>query len=129
MDIALENVCFVISKARELVTELRDIEEDTGDEQIRGDLPEDDLPNYISTPEHDELKEFIDSLSEDEQMDLIAIAWIGRGMFTAEDWDEAVETAREEHPKNAASYLVGQPLLAEELESGLEELGLECEDE
>ena len=57
-----------------------------------------------------------------------ALAWIGRGTYTADDWDEAVEVAGDEHVKNAARYLLGQPLLADELEQGLDELGLSCED-
>jgi hypothetical protein len=67
-------------------------------------------------------------LSEDEQVELVALAWVGRGTYTADDWDEAVEIAREEHSKHTAAYLLGQPLLAEELEEGLNEFGLSCED-
>ena len=133
MDIAVETVCQIIEQARELVTDLREIDDEpgkhSGDDVMRDDPPEDDAPAFAMTAEHDELKEFIETLNEDEQADLIAIAWIGRGTFTSEDWDEAVETAREEHPKNAAIYLISQPLLAEELESGLEELGLSCEED
>ena len=120
MDIALETVCFVIGKARELVIdEDREVDEDDGDEGSA----------FASSPEVDELREYIESLNEDEQAELVAIAWIGHGTFTAEDWDEAVESAREEHPKAAADYLLSLPLLAEDLESGLADLGLECEDE
>jgi hypothetical protein len=120
MDIALENVCFVIGKARELVLdESRDIDDEDDEESLA----------FASSPEVDELREFIENLNDDEQADLVAIAWIGHGTFTAEDWDEAVESAVEEHPKGAADYLLSLPLLAEDLENGLEELGLECEDE
>ena len=59
-------------------------------------------------------------------------SWHWRGSataFTGEDWEEAVESAREEHPKGAADYLLTLPLMAEDLEGGLAELGLECEDE
>ena len=120
MEVALDTVCFVIGKARELVIdEDREVDEDDGDEGSA----------FASSPEVDELREFIDSLPEDEQAELVAIAWIGHGTFTAEDWDEAVESALEEHPKAAAEYLLTLPLLAEDLESGLGDLGLECEDE
>jgi hypothetical protein len=61
--------------------------------------------------------------------ELVALAWIGHGTFTGEDWDEAVESAMEEHPKGAAEYLLTLPLLAEDLEGGLSELGIEVEDE
>jgi hypothetical protein len=133
MDIAVETICYVISKARELVTDLHEIDDEPGhhaaDDVVKEDLPEDDPPSFTMTAEHDELREFIETLNEDEQAELVAIAWLGRGTFTPDDWDEAVDTAREEHGKNAPNYLIGQPLLAEDLESGLEELGLSCEDE
>jgi len=90
MEIALDTVCFVIAKARELVIdEDREIDEDDEDESLA----------FTSSPEVDELREFIENLNDDEQSELIAIAWIGHGTFTAEDWDEAVDSALEEHPK------------------------------
>ena len=120
MEVALDTVCFVIGKARELVIdEDRGVDEDEGEEGSA----------FASSPEVDELREFIDSLTEAEQAEMVAIAWIGHGTFTAEDWDEAVESALEEHPKAAADYLLTLPLLAEDLASGLGDLGLECEDE
>ena len=119
MDVAVDTVCFIIGKARELVIDERETD---GDD-------DDDAPAFASSPEQDELKEFIDTLDESEQAELVALAWIGQGTFTAEDWDEAVETALEEHPKAAADYLLSLPLLVDDLESGLEELGLSCDDE
>ena len=65
---------------------------------------------FASSPEVDELREFIESLNEDEQADLVALAWLGHGTFTADDWDEAVDSAHEEHPKGAADYLLSLPL-------------------
>ncbi len=121
MEIALDTVSFVINKARELVIdESRDDDDEDSDEGGSA---------FASSPEVDELREFIEGLNEDEQAELVAIAWIGHGTFTAEDWDEAVESALEEHPKSAAEYLLTLPLLAEDLESGLADLGLEVEDE
>ena len=39
-----------------------------------------------------ELRAFIDRMSEDEQAELVAIMWIGRGSFEVEDFGEAVAT-------------------------------------
>ncbi len=132
MDIALETVCYVIHQARELVADLAPLEDEPGrhapDDAVREDVADEDGPEAREGGEFEELKEFIDSLSEDEQAELVALAWIGRGTYTAEDWDEAVEVAREEHPRRVAKYLLGQPLLADELEEGLAEMGLSCED-
>jgi len=97
------------------------------DDVVRDELPEED-DGAVDNADLDDLKAFIDSLNEDEQADLVALTWIGRGTYTAEDWDEAVEVAHEEHPKRVARYLLSQPLLADELEEGLSEMGLSCED-
>lgn len=133
MDIALETVCYVIHQARELVADLEPLADEPGrhaaDDTTREDVNEDeDGPEPREGGDHGELKEFIDNLSDDEQAELVAIAWIGRGTYTADDWDEAVEVAREEHPRRVGKYLLGQPLLADELEEGLSEMGLSCED-
>ena len=56
-------------------------------------------------------------------MHLVALAWIGRGTFSAEEFDEAVQTARDERVNSTSRYLLGMPLLADYLEEGLEQLG------
>jgi hypothetical protein len=132
MDIAVETVCYVINRAREVMADLDPLDNETGrhaaDDVMREDLPEEDDAVSIENPEFDDLKEYIDSLNEDEQAELVALTWIGRGTYTAEDWNEAVEVAHEEHPKRVARYLLSQPLLADELEEGLAEMGFSCED-
>ena len=72
-----------------------------------------------------ELHEFIDALNTDERAQLTAIAWVGRGTFEAEDFDSALETAYEEASIPAAEYLLGMPDLGENLEAGLEALGVD----
>lgn len=75
-----------------------------------------------------ELRAFIDALNADEQAHLTAIAWIGRGAFEAEDFDDAVATAYAEATTPTADYLLGMPHLAENLEAGLEALGIDVTD-
>jgi len=75
-----------------------------------------------------ELRAFIDRMSEDEQAELVAVMWIGRESFFAEDWDEAVATAKTEASTPCADYLIGTPHLSDNLENGLEALGISVED-
>jgi len=70
-----------------------------------------------------EMRGLIDRLSEDEQAELTALMWIGRGSFEPEEWDEAVRTAASEATTPCADYLIGTPHLSDHLESGLEALG------
>ncbi|QIE46204.1 DUF3775 domain-containing protein [Pseudohalocynthiibacter aestuariivivens] len=76
-----------------------------------------------------ELRAFIDRLSEDEQASLVAVMWIGRESFDAEDLAEAIETARNEATVPTADYLLGSPHLSDHLENGLEALGLSAYDD
>lgn len=72
-----------------------------------------------------EVHAFIDALNDDEKAHLTAVAWVGRGAFDAEDFAEAVATAHAEATTPTADYLLGMPHLAENLENGLEELGID----
>ena len=72
-----------------------------------------------------ELHAFIAGLNDDEKAHLTAIAWVGRGAFEAEEFDEAVATARAEATTPTEDYLMGMPHLAENLEAGLEALGID----
>ncbi|WP_374646641.1 DUF3775 domain-containing protein [Tabrizicola sp.] len=72
-----------------------------------------------------ELHAFIDNLNDEEKAHLTAVAWIGRGAFEPEDFAEAAATAAAEATTPTAGYLMGMPHLAENLESGLEALGVD----
>ena len=71
-----------------------------------------------------ELRGFLDTLNEDEEASLIAIMWIGRESFAADEVAEALDTARAEASTPTADYLIGTPHFADHLEAGLEALGL-----
>src|SRR5262245_9263401 len=92
------------------------------------DDPASILEDFADDPTRAELVSFINALNEDEQVHLVALAWIGRGTFAVEEFDEAVETARNERVNATSRYLVGMPLLADYLEEGLEKLGISVED-
>jgi hypothetical protein len=67
-------------------------------------------------------------LNEDEAAELVALFWIGRGSFEADDWEEAVATARAEATVPTADYLLGSPHFSDHLESGAEAMGLDIGD-
>ena len=75
-----------------------------------------------------ELRGFIDNLNEDEQVSLVAVMWIGRDAFDADDLEEAKATARHEATTPTADYLIGTPHVADHLESGLDALGISSAD-
>ena len=71
-----------------------------------------------------EFNAIVRDLEPDQQQQVVALMWLGRGDFDAEEWDEAVMLAEERWSANTAGYLLSHPMLADELEAGLESLGL-----
>jgi hypothetical protein len=127
IDIAPEKVAHVIIKAREYDAKVGA----WNDNPHEGDAEEDPsaiLEDFANDPTRAEIATFIEGLNYDEQANLVALAWIGRGTFEAEEFDEAVETARAERINKTASYLLGIPMLADYLEEGLEKMGFSVEE-
>lgn len=76
----------------------------------------------------EELLGYIQALDEEEQVELIALTWLGRGDYEREEWDDVMDAARERHNDRTAHYLLGIPLLADYLEEGLAAFDLSCTD-
>ena len=72
-----------------------------------------------------ELRGFIERLGVEEQAELVAIFWVGRGSFEAEEFAEALATAKAEATSPTADYLFGSPHFADHLEAGAEALSLD----
>ena len=127
LDISPEKVCFVIFKAREFHAKVEVVEPDPGsnasDEDVRVVLED-----YADDATYAELREFIDDLSQDESVQLVALTWLGRGDYDISEWGAAVAEANRNREKNAANYLIGTPQLADYLEDGLAEFGESCAD-
>lgn len=126
LEIAPEKVAYIIIRAREYdaKVEANIPNEGSGSEGEPDDILE-SLPNDTTRPE---LVEFINGLNEDEQAHLVALTWVGRGTYEPDEFEEAVEMARQEKINSTAEYLLGIPLLADYLEDGLEKLGYPVED-
>lgn len=126
LSIPLEKVCFIIMKAREFDAK------DIATEPDSGSNPFDDqeigvLEDRADDPALEELKSLISELSIDEQIDLVALVWLGRDEYP-DDWESVRAEAASAHNEHTADYLVGNPLLADHLSDGLSILGLSCGD-
>lgn len=127
LTISPEKVCFIIVKAREFDAKDEITEPDPGSN------PSDDkdievLEAHEDDPVVEELTSLINSLSEDEQIDLVALAWLGRDDYSASDWAVVREEAARAHNERTADYLLGTPLVGDFLEEGLSMLGYSCEE-
>ena len=127
LTISVEKVCFVIIKAREYGAKDEVTEVDPGSN------PSDDkdvsvLENHEDDPVVEELTSFINSLSEDEQIDLVTLMWLGRGDGEIGNWRELRAEASRAHNNRTAAYLIGTPMLADYLEEALSQFGKSLED-
>ena len=127
LSISPEKLCFIIAKAREF--DVKDVVTDPDDSSN----PADDgmlavLEDHPDDPVLQELTGFIGALSEDEQIDSVALSWLGRGDGTIDDWDDLRAEASRAHNRRTASYLLGMPLLSNHLEDALAQFGTSCDD-
>ncbi|MGI9394351.1 MAG: DUF3775 domain-containing protein [Boseongicola sp.] len=79
-------------------------------------------------PDSHQLFDYISGLNDDEKTSLVALMWIGRETFGADELMEARNVARAEATAPTESYLSGIPDLPEYLEDGLEALGIDVTD-
>ena len=120
-------VGFIIIKAREFDAKVDPVELDPGSNEA-DDGERKILADYADDPTLEELRSAIDILNEDEAIDLVALAWVGRGDFTRSEWAQARALARQSRTAPAAAYLTGMPAVGDYLEEGLAELGYDCGD-
>jgi hypothetical protein len=125
--ISLDKVCFIVIKAREFDVKMEPEVPDPGDNPV-DDADREILFDYPDDPTVEEIRGALDSLNVDEAAELLALLWLGRGDYDADEWPKAVAAARDDADSRATDALLAVPLLADYLEEGLSQLGLSCED-
>ena len=127
LNISPEKIFFIITKAREDHVKVEPLDLDSSSNPV-DDAQREVLEDYPDDATAEELRSAIDQLSDDEAIDLIALAWVGRGDFDRASWSEARALASERHRAQSSAYLMGMPTLGDYLEEGLSELGYSCEE-
>jgi hypothetical protein len=129
LTISAEKVAFLIEKAREFDVKEGDSDPDSGSNGSDDEMV-DVLEDNGRDPVQRELTGFIDALTEDEQVDLVALVRLGRGDGTIEEWKELRREAAEGRRAGpTSSYLLGEPMLGDLLAEGLGEFGVSWTDE
>ena len=122
-----EKVCFIIIKAREFDVKVGPAEPDPSSNPAdEGDHSV--LLDYASDSTYQEVHDAIQQLNVEEQYNLVALMWLGRGTYSKDEWPEAIAEARSAHNARTAEYLLGTPLLPDFLEDGMSELGYSLEE-
>jgi hypothetical protein len=126
--ISTDKVAFLIEKAREY-----DVKEGATDLDSGSNGADDNMIDVLadngSDPIAQEIAGFIAAMTEEEQIDLVALMRLGRGDGSVEEWDDLRREAAEGRNGRTARYLLGEPLLSDYLAEGLDELGLSWSDE
>jgi len=127
LGIATDKVCFILQKARQFDEKEAETDPDSGSNGSDDGMI-DVLEDSRNDPVQQELISFIRDLDVDEQVELVALTWLGRGDGDLTDWATLLEDARQAHNNRTATCLLGIPLLSDFLEEGLSLFGETCED-
>src|SRR5215475_13930985 len=123
LSISPEKVFFIVSKARQF-------EMEASEPDLISNLEDDDAGEGRVGKDTDltELSGFISDLNVDEQIDLVALMWLGRGDGDLESFSDLRSQAAEAHNSRTAAYLLGTPMFADYLEEAMSAFGQSAED-
>ena len=121
LSISPEKVFFIIAKSRQS-------DSNTNGSDLVAAPDDDMLEDHRNRTDRSELFGFIRGLNVDEQIDLVALTWLGRGDGYLANWRDLRLEAERAHNNRTASYLIGTPMLADYLEEALTQFGKSFED-
>ncbi|NEV60973.1 DUF3775 domain-containing protein [Thiorhodococcus minor] len=127
LHIQSDTLCYIIGKAREFQAK---------EEVVLPDTPaspsEDWALQVLADHSEDysvrETTRAIGEMSERQRAELVALMWVGRGDYSIDEWETAVDDAIGDYSLNAAGYLLAHPMVADDLEEGLIAHGYSCQD-
>lgn len=126
LDINPETVCYLIQRARNFhVKESVSIPEEPMNASEDWALQV--LANHASDPGYNDFIVTVRDLEPDQQANLVALMWLGRGEYEADEWESALSRANSELTSHTAEYLIAKPYLSDYLLEGLDMLGYSCE--
>jgi len=123
MDLSLDQALAFVDRARQYDMKVAVSDPDSGSNASE-DRFVDVLTSTPDDPVLRELRGFLAALTVDQQAELVALAWIGRGDFEAEEFDEAVALAHDRSgDRGVARYLLGIPNIGDLVNEGLAAIG------
>ena len=124
LTVAAETVAFLIEKTREF-----DAKEGATDPDSGSNATDDNMIDVLGDngqdPVAQEITSLVNGLSEDEQIDLIALMRLGRGDAEIEEWDRLWRETSDTRERPAARILLGEPLVSDYLAEGLNAFGID----
>jgi hypothetical protein len=129
LKVRLETLCYVIAKARECQVKeqvvIPETQPGSGD-----DWAMQVLADHIDDMSLQEIKAAVEDLAPEQQAELVALMWLGRGDYGLDEWEEASNEALAQFLDhgNTVTYLLSHPMVSDHLEEGLIAHGYSCED-
>src|SRR3712207_281775 len=117
LDLNPETVCRLIDLAREF--QVKEEAEFPDESSPADDWDLQVLEDHEGDPSYEEFQSIVSDLEPDQQHQLIALMWLGRGDYGKSEWPMAIEAARVSSTENSANYLIAHPHLADHLTEGL----------
>jgi hypothetical protein len=124
ISISAEKVAFLIEKTREFDVKEGATDPDSGSNAIDDNMI-DVLEDNGSDPVAQEIVGFVSGLTEDEQVDVLALMRLGRGDAEVEEWNKLRRETRDTREGPTARVLLGEPLVSDYLAEGLSALGVD----
>lgn len=127
-----EKVEFIISMAREYREgSMAMVSEELSENHAADGFTEHSVANMVESfnsedhaqdSSYYELKSAIENLNEEERYALVALMWVGRGTYNPDEYEKAMNNARNSDNDHTAEYLMDTPLLPDYLEEGLTQM-------
>jgi hypothetical protein len=123
----LDMICRIIQRAREIeaLVPATDIDPD------EDDIDHDDMLAPLEEESNEtvevELLAVLEDLAEDQIVEVLALAMVGRGTYDVSEWDDAIEIAGDPDEPPAIDQLMEMPMLAACLDAGLAAFDLSCD--
>jgi len=127
LDLNPETICYLIQTARSFhVKESVSLPEEPMN--FSDDWVLQVLASHVEDFTYQEFILAVRDLEPDQQANLVALVWLGRGDYEGHEWRAALRRAREDLTPYTAEYLIANPYLSDYLLSGLDQLGYSCEE-
>ena len=123
LTVSAEKVAFLIEKTREF-----DAKEGVTDPASGSNATDDNMIDVLeddgSDPVAQEITAFVNAMTIEEKIDLVALMRLGRGDGGIDEWDELWREARDTVHR-PTRYILGEPLVSDYLAEGLSAFGID----
>ncbi|MDB5662279.1 MAG: hypothetical protein JWN59_617 [Sphingomonas bacterium] len=127
LSVSLEAVCRLIVRARELEAQVPAIETDEEADPSDTDDPLAVIEDSADDSVEAEIMALLDDMPDDHIVEVLALAWIGRGTYDVSEWEDALEDAGDKDAEDPTVQLLDMPMLAGYLDAGLAAFDLSCD--